>query len=253
MSVRAKRTARVIRKETLSPHFIRIVLGGPGLSDFPEGYEGGYIKLVLPPLPNSEKPRVRSYTIRHFAPQTHELSLDFACHPGDDNQGPASQWAATVEVGDEITIDGPGAVKPLDAEADWVLIAGDMTALPAISVNLEALPNTAKGYAVVEVLSEADKLAIDVPPNVELHWVINSQPTSPNTCLADAVKELPWLEGKPSVWLASEFDTMRNLRSYFKLGRQVDRDNLYVSSYWKMGETDEGNKAAKKRDAAAAM
>lgn len=252
MTVRAKRTATVIRKQALSPHFIRIVLGGSGLADFPEGFEGGYIKLVLPPQAGSEKPCLRSYTIRDYSLEACELTVDFACHgEGDELQGPASQWAATVAQGDTVTIDGPGAVQRLDAQADWVLIAGDMTALPAISVNLEHLPSQAKGYAVIEVLSEDDKVEIPCPEQVELHWVVNPLPAQPNTCLADAVKALPWLPGTPSIWLASEFETMRNLRRYYKQEKSVDRQSLYVSSYWKMGETDEGNKAAKKRDAEA--
>ena len=41
---------------------------------------------------------------------------------------------------------------------------------------------------------------------------------------------------------------MRHLRRYFKQDRQVAKDNLYVSSYWKMGDPDEGHKAAKKAD-----
>jgi NADPH-dependent ferric siderophore reductase len=83
---------------------------------------------------------------------------------------------------------------------------------------------------------------------VTVHWVINPHPDKPNTQLADKVKSLPWLDGEPSVWVASEFETMRNLRRYFKQEHNLARDHLYVSSYWKMGDTDEGHKAAKKID-----
>ena len=37
-------------------------------------------------------------------------------------------------------VSGPGPKKLVDMNADWFLIAGDMSALPAISVNLEKLP-----------------------------------------------------------------------------------------------------------------
>jgi len=42
---------------------------------------------------------------------------------------------------------------------------------------------------------------------------------------------------------------MRILRKYFKLERQIPRDNLYVSSYWKIGSTEDQHKIAKQNDA----
>lgn len=241
MAGRKSRTLTVVRKQHLSPNMIRIILGGQALADFPEGQESGYVKLCF----TSPVRCVRSYTIRAFDPRKKELTLDFVAH-GDN--GPASAWASSSQVGDVITIDGPGAVKLVDVSADWFLITGDMTALPAISVNLEKLPSNAKGYAVIEILSEADKQILTAPKGIDIQWVINPHPDKPNTLLADAVKALTWLEGSPSVWCASEFESMRSLRRYCKQEQQVERGQLYASSYWKMGDTDEGNKAAKKTD-----
>jgi NADPH-dependent ferric siderophore reductase len=251
MSGRARRTLTVLSKKNITPCMIRIVLGGEELVNFPEGQESGYIKLHFFPNgedANSQKPLVRSYTIRAFDPQLKELTLDFVAH---GESGPASTWALHVQVGDQITTDGPGAVKLVDMSADWFFIAGDMTALPAMSVNLEKLPENAKGYAVIEVLSEEDKQHLITPSEIAIHWVINPHPDKENTCLIDTVKTLAWLEGEPNIWVASEFEGMRNLRRYFKQEKQVERGQLYASSYWKMGETDEGNKAAKKSDAEA--
>jgi NADPH-dependent ferric siderophore reductase len=67
--------------------------------------------------------------------------------------------------------------------------------------------------------------------------------------LIDKTRSLPWLEGVPSVWVAAEFSAMKNCRQYFKVERKVDKNNIYVSSYWKMGDADEGHKKAKKMDA----
>ncbi len=245
MSSRALRHLTVVKKYSLTPNMLRIILGGDELASFPEGQESGYVKLCLPSNSLSGKSLKRSYTIRAFDSEALELTLDFVNH-GDN--GPASAWASSVQVGDKIMIDGPGAVKLVNMSADWFFIAGDMTALPAMSVNLEKLPSDAKGYAVIEVLSEADKQSIQVPANIEVHWVINPYPDQENTCLVDCVKKLSWLEGDVDVWVACEFEAMRHLRRYFKQERMVGRGQIYASSYWKMGETDEGNKAAKKRD-----
>ena len=244
MSKRLVRKVTVVEKTQLSPHFIRMKLAGDDLKSFPAEQESGYIKLRFP-SDNPEKPILRTYTIRAFDPTTSELTVDFVAH-GDN--GPASKWAGEAAVGDSIEINGPGDKKLVDFSADCFLLVGDMTALPAISVNLEQLPDDAVGYAVLEVVAEEDKLALKKPAGVEICWVINPHPTQPNSCLYDAVVELPWQEGRLSAWVACEFDQMRAIRGYLRNDKGLDRSSLYASSYWKIGTSDEGNKAAKKLD-----
>jgi len=41
------------------------------------------------------------------------------------------------------------------------------------------------------------------------------------------------------------------LRHYFRNEKQVDKDNLYISSYWKEGTTEDGHKIIKQKDAIA--
>ena len=262
MAGRALRNVKVAQKYFLSPNMQRIILSGEALKDFPEGFESGYVKLrfladvndaypadaseeYLHSLANP-KPRLRSYTVRAFDPKKCELTLDFVSH-GDN--GPASAWALACNVGDSISVDGPGPAKLINMDADWFFLVGDMAALPAVSVNLEKLSPAATGYVVIEVLSEEDKIPLVVPKGVSVHWVVNAYSDSPNTLLADKVRSLSWYEGDPSVWVATEFSAMKNLRQYFKRERNVNKNNIYVSSYWKMGEADEGHKKAKKIDA----
>lgn len=248
MAARAERKLVVSQKYNLTPNMLRIVLSGDELASFPPEQESGYVKLMLSSVDN--KLVTRSYTIRAFDAEKRELSLDFVLHGGNYSGAgdAASTWATNAVVGDTITVNGPGAKKMVNMSAEWFFLAGDMTALPAIAVNLERLPKDAKGYAFIEVLSEADKQMIDVPVGIDVQWVINPHPDQPNSVLADAVKSASWLSGVVNVWLASEFETMRVLRRYFKGERGVTRDQIYASSYWKMGEADEGNKAAKKQD-----
>ncbi len=240
---RALRSVNVTHREQLTPNMVRMTIAGESLSDFPEGFEGGYIKLVFPA---DEKPVVRSYTIRQHDVSAKSIVMDMVAH-GDT--GPAAAWANRVKPGDSVDIQGPGPCQQIDTTADWFLIAGDMSALPAISVNLEKLPATAKGYVVLEVISEADQLELDLPEGIDLRWVVNPDPESVNSVLEDTVMELPWLDGRLSAWVAGEFSASRALRQYFRHDRQVPKDGMYVSCYWKIGETDEGMKAAKRADA----
>ncbi len=111
---------------------------------------------------------MRTYTIRHQ--QTDEIDIDFMLH---EDGGPASTWAKFAEAGSSVMVGGPGPKKMIDPKAEWQLLVGDMTALPAISVNLETLPKDAKGYAVIEVVSEEDIQPLIHPEGIEIHWVVN--------------------------------------------------------------------------------
>ncbi|MCV5657286.1 siderophore-interacting protein, partial [Escherichia coli] len=77
------------------------------------------------------------------------------------------------------------------------------------------------------------------PADMELIWLTEQQ------TLADSVHELEWLDGNASVWCACEFDSMRALRQYFRNEKEVDRENIYISSYWKLGVSEDGNKMIK--------
>ena len=255
----APRDLVVIKKGYVTPNMLRVTLGGDGMKDFPEDQASAYVKLIFP-IEGDEKDRVlrRTYTVRHdrITDQGREIDIDFVMHgdgsDANDHGGPASNWAVNCAPGDVITIGGPGPKKLVDPTADWFLIAGDMTALPAVSVNLEILPKHARGYAVIEVQSEADMQDLKKPDNITIEWVINPHPGKVNTALSDVVKKLPWGDGRASVWAACEFTSMKELRSYFREERGLGRDDFYISSYWKLGMNEDIHKVIKSEDAKSA-
>lgn len=255
-------TKRAIRRVTvqacqqLTPNMRRLTLGGAALGDFPPEMVGGYIKLLFSKADPSRsavandgesidlnKYIKRSYTVRRFDAQGPSIELDFV---QGSNKGPATRWASDAQPGDDVTIVGPGPVKLVDPDADWFLLIGDMTALPAIGVNVERLKPTARGYAVIEVASEEDKQDLPFPPEMEVSWTIASADTPSR--LSEITRRLAWLDGRPSVWAACEFDEMRQLRTYLRKERALGNDDLYLSSYWKRNATDEEHKRAKATD-----
>ncbi|MBO9477192.1 siderophore-interacting protein [Shimia sp. R11_0] len=252
MAKTATRVLSVLRKELVTPNMLRIVFAGESLAEFPDNCDGGYIKLIFPDVPRShpDRPVMRTYSIRSFDAASGVMTVDFALH--GESGGIATDWALNARVGDNILIAGPGTIKMVDPAADWYLIAADMTGLPALLCNVERLPATAQGYVVVEVRSEADKVALELPENVEMHWVINAAPEVEKGALVEKVKAMPWLDGKVSVWTACEFDTMRSLRGYYRNDRAVGRDQFYLSSYWRAGRTEDQHKVDKQADSVAA-
>ena len=173
MPGRPVHTFEVLRTEHITSHMIRVVLGGKGFDTFtPSEFTDSYVKLIfvdedvdvsgLPQpltldsfadLPAAKKPVVRTITVRSADTAARELTLDIAVH-GD--HGAAGPWAANATPGQSICLMGPSGAYSPDPAADWHLMVGDETALPAISVALEALPASAIGQVFIEVADPAD-------------------------------------------------------------------------------------------------
>lgn len=244
----------VVATTSITPNMQRITLQSESLKEFPTNCEGGYIKLLFTPsgetnpdlLASDERPVMRTYTIRKFDASTGTIEVDFVKHITHDLKcGFAARWAMNVNVGDSIYIGGPGIIEDMNTEADWFAMSADMTALPALSAKIRRLPANAQGFAVIKVISEQDIQPIQAPENMTVKWIFEGED------LAEAVRAQPWLPGKASVWCACEFDSMRALRQYFRNEKEVERENIYISSYWKQGVSEDGHKLIKREDAEA--
>lgn len=250
---RKKRVAReltVKSAKNLTKNMRRITFHGDGLSSFPPHSTGAYIKLIFD-IHAQEKPAMRTYTVAEQRSDQNEIDVDFMLHGeqrAEGNHGIAAPWSVHAKPGDKISIFGPGPAKFINLDAEYFLLAADMTALPALAANLKLLPDNACGAAFIEVLSEADKQDLKKPPNVELIWIINSSPGSDESPLFHVVEQSHWHKAKHSVWVACEFKTMRKIRHYLKVERSIEKSHLYISSYWKKGNTEEQHKVTKQAD-----
>jgi len=229
----------------LSQNMKRITFASNDLNDFPENENGGYIKFLFPKnLSNNEDSLARPYTIRNFRKTKLELDIDFSYHSG--NQGYATKWASNAQIGDEILISGPGPKQKININSKWFFFVGDMTALPAISSYLEELPKEAIGFAVIEITSINDKVNLKKPEHLKIKWVVKSN--QDNKQFFNAVREINWLDQNPYVWVACEFSKMKDLRDFFQKEKKINKKEMYISSYWKLGLDQEEHKIVKKED-----
>lgn len=228
----------VVRKEQLSPGMVRIHFSGDLAAFAGSDFTDRYVKLVFgdpAELENGGRPTLRTYTAVAPDVAAGTLSIDFVVH-GDE--GIAGPWAAAAVPGDTIPVRGPGGAYAPDPAADWHLIAGDEAALPAIRQALAALPSDAQGYAVLQVDAASYQQEVAAPPGVELTWLHRSDPAHPG--LADAVRALPWREGRVHAFVHGEGQAvMREIRPYLLKERAVPRDDVSISAYWKQGRTEE--------------
>jgi NADPH-dependent ferric siderophore reductase len=234
------RELEVLRREELSPRMVRVTLGGPGIEGFESHVADEHIRLVFPdagtgelrlPVPAGElldwprpRPPSRVYTVRRHDPVAGELDLDIVLHPG----GLAADWAAAAAAGDRIHVAGPpGGVVVPDRHDRW-LLAGDLSALPAIARTLETLPEGATGWAFIEATERMD---LRHPPGVAVQWVDDG--------LVEAVTRAGVTRGERLfVWIAGESRSVAALRPWVRGELGVGPADSSLTGYWKRGLTD---------------
>lgn len=277
MAGRPVHTFEVVRTEQLAPHLVRVVLGGNGFDTFtPSKFTDSYIKVIfvgddvdvgsLPQpltrdsfdaLPAEQQPVIRTLTVRRADAAARQVSIDVVVH-GD--QGTAGRWAATAAPGQPVYLMGPSGAYAPDPVADWHLLAGDESALPAISVALEALPANAIGQVFIEIDGPGHQIALSVPESVELNWVyrggradlVGDDRAGDHAPLIEAVTTAEWLPGQVQVFIHGEAQAvMHNLRPYIRKQRGVGAKWASISGYWRRGRTEDTFRLWKKELAAA--
>lgn len=265
MAGRPVHTFEVVRREEVTSHMVRVVLGGSGFDTFkPSEFTDSYVKLVfvaddvdvarLPnpltldsfaDLPAAKQPVIRTLTVRHVDPVAREIAIDILVH---GEHGTAGPWAAAVEPGQPAYLMGPAGAYSPDPAADWHLLAGDETALPAISVALEALPPNAIGQAFIEIAGPENEIPLTAPDGVGINWIyrggradlISEDRAGDHAPLIEAVKSAPWLPGQVHVFVHGEAQAvMHNIRRYIRKDREVDAKWASISGYWRRGRTEE--------------
>lgn len=287
--------AHVVAVQALSPSFVRITLRGPDLADFADNGLDQRFKLLLPAadggfthlpraedwyagwraLPDAQRPALRTYTVRAVRPEAHEVDVDMVRH---GLTGPASTFAERAAIGDEVVLLGPNArfdgphggleFRPPADHLGPYLLAGDETAVPAIAVILEQLPEQAYGEVVLEVPHAEDRLPLVAPPQLRITWVAREgapygSALTPAVIAAVEDLDLPALlvgqdveetgaaddevlwdvpeaaagDAAPNLyaWLAGEARSITGLRRHLVREVGVDKRAVAFMGYWRQG------------------
>ena len=290
----------VARVRPLGPSMRRITLTGPRLGDLGLAGDDQRVKLVLAPdptalaelhaagsewypaycaLPEERRPVLRTYTVRAARPEVAEVDVDVVLHGVDDGRaGPAATWAARAVPGDPMVLMGPdrpgrgrawGVEWAPPATARCLLLAGDETAVPAVSAVLEGLaPEPGRRVvAVLEVPEAGDLQDLRLPEGVSVRWLaradrprgellvpavhaalvelgIAAAPgAAPEDVDLDAellweVPETPGAGAGCYAWLAGEAGVVKRLRRHLVADLGVDRRAVAFMGYWREGRAE---------------
>ncbi|MFF8480410.1 SIP domain-containing protein [Streptomyces antibioticus] len=231
-----------LRGFTTADGFARPAFESPGFDDdlaiyFP--YPGhrdpvlpvqGEAKLIVPRDP---RPLSRAYTVRRWDPASGELDVDFVRH----GVGAGTTWASRTKPGDRVHLSGPSTSKAFPAGADWWLVAGDDTALPAIGRLLDELPSDARAQVFIEIAEDAHRQELRELPGVDVTWLVRAGETAgTGSPLTEAVRGAKWWPGQAFAWLAGEHTAVRDIRRHLVEDRGMPKEDIDFAGYWRRSE-----------------
>jgi NADPH-dependent ferric siderophore reductase len=280
---------QVARVAQLGPSFRRVAFTGVDLDQFAAGGADQRVKVLLPlpgtgladcptgadwyadwrALPPERRNPMRTYTVRAARRLEREVDIDFVLH---GSTGPASAWAERALPGDEVVLVGPNARfrgprggvewRP-PARARALLLAGDETAVPAISAIAEALPDGTRARVLLEVPTADDVLDLVVPADVRLTWLPRRRGAATHplgallgAAVRAAAHEIADSRAEPDdddpdevlwevpcapvrtgayAWLAGEAGVVTGLRRHLLREAGVDRRSVAFMGYWRQG------------------
>jgi NADPH-dependent ferric siderophore reductase len=250
----------VTSTEMLTPRLRRVWFHSDDLSAFAESSSTDrYVKLVFPKegvvypepldvralrnvLPPEDLPAIRTYTALFPDVEAGTLAIDFVVH-GDE--GVAGPWAMKAVPGTPLMVNGPGGGYRPDPTAEWHLLIGDESALPAITAALNVLPEDAVVRVVALVDSPDHEIDLPLPAKGEVSYLHRGRSDDEGQLVA-AVRALDWLPGRVQVFAHGEAqEIMHGVRPYLFRERSLPRGDVSVSGYWRRGRSEEGFRAWK--------
>ncbi|MFF5294061.1 siderophore-interacting protein [Paractinoplanes globisporus] len=252
--------ATVTRVEQLTPHMVRVVVGGEGLRAVNAGeFTDHYVKVLFPrpgvtypepfdqsvireTMPPETWPVVRTYTVRRWLPEIPEMWLDFVVH-GDE--GIAGPWAVGARPGDQVTFMGPGGAYRPSPDAAWHLLAGDESALPAIGAALEGMPEGAIVRAFIEVPGPDEEQKLETSADAEIVWLHRGR-RRVGELLTQAVRACEFPPGKVQAFVHGEAHLVKDLRAFLRKDCAIPLDQLSISGYWRLGLNEDGWQSSKR-------
>ena len=244
---------RVKEVERLTPQMIRVVVGGDELEGFGAGeFTDHYVKLQIPPPGASYRAPFESRSsVRGSRARSGRARAPTPCARGtrsgraDDRLRPSRRHRGRRALGGRraarrrAPATGPGGAYTPDPAADWHLMVGDASVIPAISASLARIPAGKPVHVLLDVEGPEEEQALETPGDLRLHWLHANGRAREEAVLA-ALAELEFPAGAVHAFVHGEASSVRAVRRHLLVDRGVPREALSVSGYWKRARTEEG-------------
>lgn len=224
--------ARVTHVERASSRARLIGLADPSLEDL-DWTPGQHVRVLVTGPLNGLGDLLRT-TLRTYSIWSREADRIELCifEHGD---GPGTQWARTVQAGDEVSFRRPEGRLVLDPGAPYHLFVGEETATVPFGAMLRALPDGSEAYAVLEAQDASARLAL--PGEAQVDWVDRGEePAAESAALVKALSAASLPDAPGIAYVAGEARTCQAVRTHLVRERGWPRRSVIVKPFWTPGK-----------------
>lgn len=231
----ALRPAELVDREWLTDGYVRLRLAGESLAGFNPPGADDHVRLFFPP-PGAAVPTTpdgwrefpsREYTPLNTEPAAGWAEFDFVIH-GD---GPGSAWAAQAPIGSPVAVAGPRRSNAVTGHPDALLLAGDETAVPAITRFLRSRRPGTPARVIVEVAPENELVPIPADPATDVTVVVRGHGTLAGTLAALGREDRP--EGAVLAFVAAEAGIVPIARDLLLDRWGLSPEAVITKGYWR--------------------
>lgn len=219
--------AEVTAKRRVSPHMLELDFACPRLGEIGlTGRPDEFVHLVFDDAEPGNA-NTRHYTLRSADAARGVFTVDFVVH----DVGLASDWAVAAQPGALVRVSEAHGYYSVPADAAWVTLAADATALPALLRILEEAPARVPIRVIAEVAEPGDKIELASAATLDVTWLIGGNGRMP-TRLPDALVAEGRPEGDGYLWVAGEGQMTRDIRKHVRAHWGLRPDQYKIVGYW---------------------
>jgi NADPH-dependent ferric siderophore reductase len=229
------RAAVLMSREWLTPGYVRLRLAGTELRGFTAPGADDHVRLFLAPPGTPAPPspeQWREFDSREYTPVASDreagwVDFDVLVHDG----GAGSGWAASAPIGSATAVGGPRRSNSVAGRPDALFLAGDETAVPAITRFLRQRRPGTPARVLVEV-SEVNRLVpLPIDDATELTILVR-----PAESLVEALAGLTGQDrpaGNVLCFVAAESSVVPVARDLLQDRWGLPSEAVIVKGYWR--------------------
>jgi len=229
------RSATLLSRAWLTPAYVRVRLTGPELRGFSAPGADDHVRLYLAP-PGSAAPPTpeqwREFDSREYTPVDNDaeagwVDFDVLVHA----TGTGSEWAANARIGSVCAIAGPRRSNAVAGEPDALFLAGDETAIPAITRFLRQRRPGTPASVVVEVSADNVQVPLPVDEATTLTLLVRPGENLAEVLAGMTANDRP--SGNVLAFVAAESSVVPVARELLGERWAIPTEAVIVKGYWR--------------------
>ncbi|WP_167132111.1 siderophore-interacting protein [Paramicrobacterium chengjingii] len=230
----ANHPVSVTKVVEVTPRYRRLRFSSPDLVSELEVFPTAWLRLWVPnPERGEHHLSQRGYTFTGVDVDAGTFDLEFVLH---ETKGPAGDWARDAVVGDAAEVALTPAKIAIPEGTRELVLAGDVTALPAINSWLTDIDESVQARVFVEDgHDDREQLPIVKRAGDTWEWITPGQ--TRGEALADALRANVEQSARQYAWAAGERMLVKHVRHVFKEHLGLLRGQRFSQNYWIEGRS----------------